>query len=268
MRKMCIEKTEIKIKLFSIIIIAICRKELHSLKKESRSSSSQNSEPSILASGGAHNNVNLENKLHNDEATIEWLKDSTKEMRTQMKEISESCNMTVMAQMKEQMDKDAHRRDVDLADAEKQLELLRLKQLRQDEQISEAKGNIQDLRSWQVKMGQKLIENKGTAATTATGNGSSSIHDRIDNDEASQEEEEKSNSLEFGGEEHFITEAFKGTIMLHSLVTRLHRRFLSLSMINNHKRVRFIIFCTNMSGLWTKFIQDLRYIYAFFLHAT
>jgi len=128
------------------------------------------------------------------------LKDSTTELRTQMKEISESCNMTIMVQMKEQMDKENGRRDGDLAAVGKELETLRLKQLRQDEQLSEAKANIEDLRSWQVKMGQKIIDNKSTTTTASGGVGNSLL----------DESEESSNSVEFGTEEHFITEALKG----------------------------------------------------------
>ncbi|CAL8143625.1 unnamed protein product [Orchesella dallaii] len=179
------------------------RKELQSLKKEksmlllSTSSSSSFSSP---------NNVNLENKLHNDEATIQWLKDSTTELRSQMKEISESCNMTIMVQMKEQMDKENGRRDGDLAAVGKEMETLRLKQLRQDEQLSEAKANIEDLRSWQVKMGQKLIDNKSTSTTAASGGQGTSNNSLLD------ESEEASNSVEFGMEEHFITEALKESV--------------------------------------------------------
>lgn len=171
------------------------RKELHTLKHEK-------SAGTAVASASP----SFENKLNNDQVTIEWLKQSTNELRGQMREISEVCNNATL--LKEQMGKYNEKQNGDLAAAEKEIESLKLRQLRQDEQLLEANSNIEDLRKWQVKMGKRLIENESNN-NNIHNNPSANYGESTDD-----ENPEENNSI---GEEHFITEALRGNCLNYIL---------------------------------------------------
>lgn len=146
----------------------------------------------------------IENQLHNEHATLEWLKSSTHELRNQISDLSSQCNATFLMTLRENVEKTAHLRDTNLVQTAKQVEMLRLGQMRQQEEINEAKGNIEDLRSWQVKMGNKLAQQQQDGFGTS------------DEGEKGRENNE-SNSVE---EEHFITEAMKGKKISEKIVSQ------------------------------------------------
>ncbi|CAG7732273.1 unnamed protein product, partial [Allacma fusca] len=94
--------------------------------------------------------------------TIEWLKESVKELRHGIQEVSASVNVTGLVHLRQHWDTEVNRLDGDLRTSRNDVESLKASQARDEEGLLEIKGDIADLRTWQIKMGQKFLQEEQT----------------------------------------------------------------------------------------------------------
>ena len=88
--------------------------------------------------------------------TINWLKESVTELRSEMADMSRACNVTVLLQMKQQWELDMSQKETGIQSLQQDLDIFKLEKIQMDEAIAETQLNVADIRKWQYDMGQKV----------------------------------------------------------------------------------------------------------------
>lgn len=71
--------------------------------------------------------------------------------------MSKTCNATSLLHIRQALDQQSQRQENDVLVIQRQIEGIKLQQVKLGENVVEANENIGDLRSWQTNMGQKLV---------------------------------------------------------------------------------------------------------------